>query len=152
MSKYKQLKCCAVGVALGLGLIAMNSSVLGNPIAIGRYLSVADKPMLEQQHLLQQRVMIQFPKNILTLEEAVRFLLQFSGYQLVDVSSMPVSVQALLAQPLPEVDRTMGPMDLQHALTTLAGEPFYVLVDPVHRLISFKMKSLYHDLYPSAST
>ncbi|MEE9358616.1 hypothetical protein [Candidatus Vondammii sp. HM_W22] len=45
---------------------------------------------------------------------------------------------ALFALPLPAVHRSLGPMTLRDALETLVGSAFYLVQDPVHRLIAFE--------------
>ena len=38
-------------------------------------------------------------------------------------------------------------MPLKDALLTLAGDDFYLLVDPIHRLIAFRIRFAYEHLY-----
>lgn len=150
MSKNKQLKRVALGGLLCLSILGITTSSYADNIRVGRYLSVADSPQADQQQLLQQQIQVKFPQNILTIEQAMQFILQFSGYRLEKTSSMSVLVQSMLKQKLPEVDRNFGPMTLQDALTTLAGDTFYLLIDPVHRLVAFKIKPQYQVLFDRA--
>ena len=50
----------------------------------------------------------------------------------------------MLSQPLPIVDRQLGSLSLQDALVLLANpKVFYLLTDPVNRLIGFKLREAY---------
>ncbi|MCW5588113.1 MAG: hypothetical protein KIT27_00485 [Legionellales bacterium] len=142
-----QLKRCVLSGFLCLSILFGTSASFANNVTIGRYLSVAEKPQGAQTQLLQQQIQIKFPQNILTIKQAVQFILQFSGYHLADDQVMNKPALAMLNQLLPEVDRSFGPMTLDQGLTTLSGETFYLLVDPVHRLIAYKIKIPYQLLY-----
>lgn len=145
----KQLKRCALSGLLCLGVLFGATTSFANNVTIGRYLAVPEKPQGAQTQLLQQQIQIKFPQNVLTVKQAVDFMLQFSGYRLVDVKQLNQPARAMLNQPIPEVDRTLDPMTLEQGLTTLGGDPFYLLIDPVHRLVGFKIKSQYRNLYNS---
>ena len=85
MKKYKQLKRYALAASLCLCFFGATTASFANNISIGRYLVVAEKPQQEQQRLLNQQIQIKFPQNILTIQEAVEFVLQYSGYRLTDL-------------------------------------------------------------------
>ncbi len=141
-----QLKRVALAMTLVLNLFVVAMSYANN-ISVGRYLAVSATPQKDQQQLLQQQIQVRFPQNILTIKQAVNFLLQFSGYQLATENTISVSVNTMLEQPLPEVDKNFGPMSLEQGLVTLSGDSFYLLIDPVNRLVSFKLKPSYEKLY-----
>ena len=147
MKYYTLQKRHAFALLLGLTAMMPMAPTLADNIPIGRYVSVAAAPEPSQAHLLQQNVQVSFPQNILTLKDAVNFMLQFTGYRLVNDSQLSSAALALLAQSLPEVDRQLGPMPLKDALLTLAGDDFYLLVDPIHRLIAFRIRFAYEHLY-----
>ncbi len=54
--------------------------------------------------------------------QAIEFSLQFSGFHLASRDDLDPSAQRVLQQPLPEVDRNVGPLSLEQALLTLVGE------------------------------
>ena len=99
----------------------------------------AATPTSAQKELLTSLIKIQFTEKVQTVGEAVRHLLQGSGYRLADPAAIEPAIQALLALPLPTVHRHLGPMPLRQALQTLAGPPFRLIQDPVHRLVSFAL-------------
>lgn len=147
----QQLKHLALAGLLFLSIFIVIKISFADNVSIGRFLSVAVKPQNEQLNLLQQQIQIKFPQNILTIKQAVKFVLQFSGYQLAKSKQMGQPARAMLDQPLPEVDKTFGPITLEQGLKTLAGATFYLLVDPVHRLIAFQIKPNYYSLYKTLS-
>ncbi len=136
------------------GLLVMSASTLvfaaTDTTNVDRYLVVANQPLAAQSNLLAQTFQVRFPLHINTLGEAVRYLLRFSGYSLAKDRDQSMEVAALLARPLPEVNRNFGPMSLQTGLMTLAGKPFGLWVDPVHRLIGFRLLPHYQTLYQPA--
>ena len=105
---------------------------------VGRYSVIAAVPTKAQTDLLATTLTIRFPERIQTLGEAVRYLLQRSGYRLAKVQSIGPDTVTLFALPLPVVHRSLGPMTLRDALETLAGPTFNLVQDPVHRLITFE--------------
>lgn len=138
-----------------LGLLLFSAAILTSfaaeqePFTAGRYLTASAKPTSEQQDLLNQSFQVKFPRSVKTIEDAINHLLRFSGYKLVNRQSLPVHAQAILAQSLPEAHRTLGLMSLKDGLLTLVSEPFDLLVDPIHRLLSFRLHASYIHLYQS---
>ena len=126
----------AVCVA-GLCTVA-NRNLQANDIQAGRYSLLAATPTQAQAELLATTMTVRFPERIQTVGEAVRYLLQRSGYRLAMAESIGPDTAALFALPLPAVHRSLGPMTLRAALETLAGSVFHLVQDPVHRLISFE--------------
>ena len=109
-----------------------------NDIQVGRYSLLVATPTEAQAELLATTMTVRFPERIQTVGEAVRYLLQRSGYRLATAESIGPDTAALFALPLPAVHRSLGPMTLRDALETLAGPVFHLVQDPVHRLISFE--------------
>ena len=106
-------------------------------IQVGRYSLFAATPTEAQVELLAATMSVRFPERIQTVGDAVRHLLQRSGYRLADVQAIGPDTVGLFTLPLPAVHRTLGPMPLRDALETLAGPAFQLVQDPVHRLVSF---------------
>jgi len=127
------IKTCIVGICV---LASMN--LQAKDIQVGRYSLSAATPTEAQANLLAATMTVKFSKQIQTVGEAVRHLLQSSGYRLAAAESIGSYAEALFALPLPAVHRSLGPMMLRDALETLAGPAFYLVQDPVHRLISFE--------------
>ena len=109
-----------------------------NDIQVGRYSLFATTPTEAQADPLQATITVQFPDAVRTVGEAVRHLLQQSGYRLAEPEATGSESAYLMALALPAVQRSLGPMTLRQALDTLAGPAFRLVEDPVHRLITFE--------------
>ena len=109
-----------------------------NDIQAGRYSLLAATPTEAQAELLATTMTVRFPERIQTVGEAVRYLLQRSGYRLAMAESIGPDTAALFALPLPAVHQSLGPMTLRDALATLAGPAFQLVQDPIHRLVAFE--------------
>src|SRR5471030_2200029 len=110
-----------------------------------RYTLVSTRPDDAQRDPLNQMVEITMPAQLVrTVGEGFRYVLLESGYSLCPVSS---SVFAeLLNQPLPAVQRTIGPVRLSEALQILAGPAWRLRVDDVNREVCFTLRDAYREL------
>ncbi|MDO8828233.1 hypothetical protein [Methylophaga sp.] len=104
-------------------------------VQTGRYSALSAGPTDPQRHPLHVIIEVTIPEEHSTVEQALRYLLRRSGYSL-DAALRP-DVVRLLAKPLPEVHRKLGPITLQDALTVLVTPYFVVCEDPINRLIRF---------------
>jgi conjugative transfer region protein (TIGR03748 family) len=114
----------------------------------GRYHTFNAVPTTEQQALLQVVIDITLPEEVGNIQAAVDYLLLRSGYQF---TALPQShdVRQLLQKPIPAVHRHLGPMTLESALQTLAGKPFQLTVDPVHRQVGYTLPAnIARQVYP----
>jgi type IV pili sensor histidine kinase/response regulator len=122
-------------------VIDRRPSRTGDPIALqtDRYSYIAAKPTSEQINPLLTLIDVRLPHDILTVEQAVEYLLQRSGYHLGQDGASNSNARDMLVQVIPDVHRHLGPMTLQDALITLSGPPFRLLVDPVNRQVAFEL-------------
>jgi conjugative transfer region protein (TIGR03748 family) len=126
----------------------VSNSIQGSAsTVIGRYLGVTNQALPQQNDLLNQTFQIHFPLSIKTVGDAMNYLLQFSGYRLVSENMLIPEARQLMQLPLPQSDRVLGPLTLKDGLLVLAGKPFGLLVDPVHRLIAFRLLNSYEAIY-----
>ena len=123
---------CVAGICT---LASMN--LKAKDLQVGRYSLFAATPTQAQAELLATTMTVRFPNRIQGVGEAVRYLLQRSGYRLANIESIGPDTAALFVLPLPAVHRSLGPMMLRDALETLAGPSFHLVQDPVHRLVTF---------------
>lgn len=56
---------------------------------------------------------------------------------MVGVSELPEQTKTMLTLPLPNVQRKFQYVEVRNALSSLAGDAFRLLVDPVTRQITF---------------
>ena len=118
-----------------------------DPVRVGRYSALAPGPSPEQA----ERMCALLPRyisdpcafyryGVLLLRanrrSRAKQVLARSGYRLASLDASCPSLPALRGWPLPAVHRTLGPMRLDEALGPLAGPAHYLVVDPVHRLVS----------------
>ena len=141
------IKSAAPAIILGIALGLASPINAQDNSRISRYMSVPNVPLAAQRDLLAQTMEVRFPAAIKTVGEAMRYLLLFSGYRLAPGISKDKAVQTMLSNPLPAIDRTLGPISLKEGLKTLAGPSFVLLADPIHRLIGFKLNPRYQALY-----
>ena len=107
---------------------------------LSRYTTVKNQATRAQINPLLMTVQVHFPQSVQTVGEGMEYLLRYSGYALVDPTTMSEDAQQMLTQPLPIVDRALGPLSLQEALEVLAGKHVFQLVqDPLHRKVSFTL-------------
>ena len=125
---------CLAGICL-VGSVNLQAK----DVQIGRYSLLAAIPTESQANLLATIITVSFPARIVTVGEAVDYLLQRSGYRLASGVVIAPETEDLLTLPLPAVHRHLGPITLTQALETLVGPAFRLIHDPVHRLVSFEL-------------
>lgn len=100
----------------------------------GRYTLVELAPEAAQRHPMRQIVEVSIPPTLDTsVGEALRHVLQRSGYRLCEARE----AETLYALPLPAAHLRLGPMSLRHALLTLAGPAWELVVDEASRRVCF---------------
>jgi type IV pili sensor histidine kinase/response regulator len=127
-----------------IGILLLSFSAQAGELQVSRYGSLSPVATSEQKDLLSIIVTISFNRNINTVGQALDHLLLRSGYQMADLSISDPVLPVLLTQPLPDVHKVLGPIHLDNALKTLAGPAWDLIVDPVHRLISFELLDKYN--------
>ena len=114
-----------------------------DPLRVGRYSMAAPVPSASQRNPLQTLVRIRFAQSIHTVGDALNHLLGRSGWRLAGAKSADPSLATLLALPLPQTQRRLGPIPLIDAVQLLCGAAYDVVIDPVHRLLSCELKAQY---------
>ncbi len=139
-------------VLCGLLLIlaADQAHAASGDVPVGRYSVVAPVPRTDQSDPLETIVRLSFPPYVKDVGGAVDYLLARSGFRLADALAAGEAQLILLRRPLPESQRTLGPMPLRRALETLGGEAFWLIEDPVHRLVAFDVADDYRPLLRGA--
>lgn len=120
-----------------LGLLAGCTASWAGEMQVGRYSIWPVTATRAQVAPLSAIVAVRFPRPVQTVEQAVQHLLDGSGYRLAGAPDSPAAI--MLAQPLPKVHRSLGPLPLDQALQTLAGPVFQLVQDPLHRRIAFEL-------------
>lgn len=125
--------------SMGPAAIASPGVATSHETRVGRYQSIAAGPEAVQVDLLSAVITHRFDEEIRTVGEAVENLLEGSGYRLLSARLAESYRVHLFAMPLPDVQRQLGPITRRDALELLSGEAFRLVVDPVYRLVSFKL-------------
>lgn len=112
-------------------------------LQVSRYSTIAPVPRAAQVAPLDAVVTVVFPEQLTTVDEALHYVLRRSGYRLTSAEAADPAASVLAKQPLPEVHRKLGPITVGRALRTLAGPAWIMVVDPVHRLVSFELAQEY---------
>jgi len=138
----KQIRSAALAA-----IMVLSGTAQAEDVRIGRYQTLEPVPTNEQMKPLEVIVLVHFPARVTTVGGAITHLLARSGYSLADTHDAEPALLVLLSRPLPEVHRELGPVTLERALGVLAGPVWRLVVDPVHRLVSYELRSRYRDEY-----
>jgi len=106
---------------------------------IGRYTSEMSKPSFAQENLLGTKLDIKFPKNVVTVKEAIEYLLEPSGYRLAIGHHLDPDIALLYRQILPQVHRHLSSISLADALQVLATDVWQLNSNPVLRTVTFRL-------------
>lgn len=98
-----------------------------NITQVGRYASVKNQALRAQINPLKTVQQVHFPTTIHTIGQAVEHWLAYSGFHLVAKEKQSPSLQVVLKQPLPQVDRNFGPLTISDGLTILVGQQIFTL-------------------------
>lgn len=106
-----------------------------------RYLLVSTSPQEAQRAPLEQIIDIRIPASMSpSVGDAMRYALQQSGYRLCGSSQ---AQRVLYNQPLPGIQRQLGPMKLKTALQVMAGPAWQLEIDDVQRLVCHSLREGY---------
>lgn len=127
--------------AMTLLSVTALSTQAANITQINRYATVDNKPLRAQVNPLLAVQQIHFPQSVQTVGQAMTYWLQYSGYSFVKTEKQPLSLQAVMQQRLPQVDRNLGPLTIKDGLEVLAGQEVFTLTqNPLLREVNFKLK------------
>ena len=101
---------------------------------IGRYTLHPYSADIHEEDLLSTIIETTFPTQVATVGSAIDYVLLRSGYRHVPTQA----VGNALLLPLPQVHRSIGPMDTRTALRTLIGSSWNMIEDSKTRVIWFQ--------------
>ncbi|QBR84681.1 hypothetical protein E3983_10080 [Legionella israelensis] len=111
-----------------------------NVTQISRYAAVGNKPLPAQINPLKSIQQVHFPTSIQTIGDAVQHWLVYSGYHLVPAEKQNPGLKKILEQPLPQVDRNLGPLTIEDGLAILVGRNLFSLThDDLAREVNFTL-------------
>ena len=128
----------------GAGLAAGLVQAEPGEIQTGRYTVLAPVATAAQADPLQALMRLELPRaRPLTVADAIGRALRGSGYRLAAPGAADPALPQLLAQPLPASQRSLGPMTLERTLKVLAGSAWRLVIDRLHRRVSFEAAAPY---------
>ncbi|RAP35733.1 hypothetical protein B1207_11665 [Legionella quinlivanii] len=125
-----------------LALVALTTQA-ANVTQINRYATVANKPLAAQVNPLLAVQQIHFPQEVKTIGQAIEWWLRYSGFTLVAKEKQSESLQAVMSQSLPQIDRNLGPLTVKDGLEVLVGQQAFTLIeDSLLRQVNFQLKPI----------
>jgi type IV pili sensor histidine kinase/response regulator len=104
---------------------------------VGRYTTVSARPAESDANPLAVIAQVHFPRGVVvTVGDAVRYVLLRTGYRLVAPETLDERVKTVFALPLPDHQRVLGPYRVDAMLGAL-GQPFQLVADLAARTVSF---------------
>ena len=105
---------------------------------VARYSVLRPHQMVGQQDLLSIAKALRVPNEITTVGGALEWVIKDSGYRLASPDQLTKDVKEMFQLPLPKAHRQFQALPLRDVVLLLAGSPFVLVYDPVHRLIAFE--------------
>lgn len=122
-------------VSCSLGLQAANIT------QISRYASVKNQPLAAQVDPLKSVQQIHFPISVQSIKDAVLYWLHHSGYHLASEEKQNEGLKQVFKQPLPQVNRNLGPLTVADGLSVLVGKNVFTLKqDDLLREVNFSLR------------
>ncbi|MEW8439273.1 MAG: hypothetical protein AB2689_14095 [Candidatus Thiodiazotropha taylori] len=87
----------------------------------------------------------QIAPESLTVGRAMKDLLAGSSYILAEGFTSDPDIQVMLDARLPQHQRSLKHFSIKASLAILAGDPWLMVIDPVHRMVSFELPYPYQD-------
>ena len=136
MNKQSVISTSLLVLLFGCSSIASAKSFVEYP---SRYTRIDPQVTPSQNNILRYKRKRTFPrKSVSTVGQAMRIWLRGTGYNLAYMHP-DQNVYQLLQLSLPNVHRTLGTVSIESGLKALAGDPWELVIDPVHRLVSFSL-------------
>lgn len=132
---------------------AINDEI--KPVAVvqtGRYSFVPAIPTLPQREPLQVLINVTIPNDLQTVGDTVHYLLRRSGYSVESPPTLNPHAVRMFLNPLPDVQRCLGPMTLHDALTVLVTPELVPVIDPIRRRINYVQSAETHKHNASFAT
>ncbi|WP_395398706.1 hypothetical protein ACHMW6_00135 (plasmid) [Pseudoduganella sp. UC29_106] len=87
---------------------------------------------------LRLRVVMQFPPNVTTVQQAAQYLLETAQYKLVLSPANPNDTRRILTRPLLGQDKDGSLQTIEDALLIVGGDDTVLVIDRENRMITFE--------------
>jgi type IV pili sensor histidine kinase/response regulator len=116
---------------------AASTELAADETRVGRYTTVSARPAESDANPLAVIAQVHFPRGVVvTVGDAVRYVLLRTGYRLVAPEALDERVKTVFALPLPDHQRVLGLYRVDAMLGAL-GQPFRLVADPTARTVSY---------------
>ena len=112
-----------------------------------RYTKIENVVSHAQANPLKVVVNTDLPQSVVSVRDAMEFLLMRSGYVLASDDVLSEEAISMLRLQLPAIQRRIEHVTLDLSLSMLAGNAFDLVVDPIHRKVAFTVKPEFQALY-----
>lgn len=123
--------------------ISVVSEEVPDTIPESRYVSMKIGATADQMNPLNTVLQMDFPESVVSIGQALVYLLKSQGYVLELPETHNQEQYVLLNLPLQYSLRHIGPITLKESLNVLGGEAFDAEINPVTRSVSFRLKTEY---------
>ena len=134
----------ALALLTAAALVSSRAAPAQQPadMRLSRYTTASAAPDIAQTDPLEAIVQVSLPRaGIATVGDAVAYVLLRTGYRLGPQQQSDSQASVVLAMPLPEVHRELGPYSVRTALSVLLGTPFELSIDRAQRVVSYRTKA-----------
>ena len=116
-TKIADMNVCLQLMVVSLAIALSPPVLAGADIQVNRYSFQKHSAPPHQADLLSAVVETRFPQNVVTVGAAIDYMLERSGYRFIPTEQ----TAAAMALELPAVHRSIGPLPLRTAISTVAG-------------------------------
>ena len=87
---------------------------------------------------LRLKVVMHFPPNVRTIQQATQYLLETANYKLALSPTNPEETRQILSRPLLPQDRDGSLKAIEDALLQISGDDTVLIIDREHKMLSFE--------------
>lgn len=117
---------------------SLTTTVDRGQVQVGRYTTLPAGPAPNESNPLAVIATVNFPRgHVYTVGDAIDYLLLRTGYRAVERDLLDPDVQTVMALPLPESHRRLGPYRVDAMLAVLLSKPYKLRIDHLERKVSY---------------
>lgn len=125
---------------VGIMFFVVAFNAMGSQVQTDRYTIITPKPTADELDPLSVNVELTFPPGVITVGDALKHVLDKSGWVLALAQSNDAALQITMDRPLPQVHRKMSLMPLRTVLQVLVGKHYVPVEDPLRRIYTFDLE------------